>query len=194
MTIMRCASVIASTWSCVTYRLVVRSRRCSFWISKRICTRSLASRLDKRLVEQEHRGLAHDRAAHRHALALPPDSCRGLRARSGPSSRIPAARSTRGLDVVLREAAILRPVRHVVEHAHVRVQRVVLEHHRDVAVLGLELVDHAVADDDLARRDGLRARDHAQERRLAAPEGPTMTMNSPSATLVVTPWITSSSL
>ena len=49
-----------------------------------------------------------------------------------------------------------------------RIERVVLEHHRDVAILGLELVDDAVADGDLAAGDRLEPGDHAQQGRLAA--------------------------
>jgi hypothetical protein len=51
---------------------------------------------------------------------------------------------------------------------HVRVQRVVLEHHRDVALLGRQVVDLALADQDLAARDFLQPGDHAQQRGLAA--------------------------
>ena len=43
-------------------------------------------------------------------------------------------------------------------HRHVRVERVALEHHRDVAVLGLDVVHDAVADADDARRSDPRAR------------------------------------
>jgi hypothetical protein len=50
----------------------------------------------------------------------------------------------------------------------VRVERVVLEHHRDVALLGRNAVDDAVADADLAPADLLEAGDHPQQRRLAA--------------------------
>ena len=38
--------VMASVWSCVTYMVVVFSVRTTSEISARICTRSLASRLD----------------------------------------------------------------------------------------------------------------------------------------------------
>ena len=55
-----------------------------------------------------------------------------------------------------------------VAHRHVRVERVVLEHHRDVAVLGRHVVDDAPADLDLAAGDRLEPGDHAQQRRLAA--------------------------
>src|SRR5262249_53759016 len=46
ITTTRSASVIASTWSWVTYTVVVRTFWCTFLISMRICTRSLASRLE----------------------------------------------------------------------------------------------------------------------------------------------------
>ena len=49
-----------------------------------------------------------------------------------------------------------------------RVERIVLEHHRDVAVLGRHVVDDVAADRDLAVRDVLEAGDHAQRRGLAA--------------------------
>jgi hypothetical protein len=45
----------------------------------------------------------------------------------------------------------------------VRIERVVLEHHGDVAILGRDRVDHAPADRNLARRDVLETRQHAQQ-------------------------------
>ena len=68
-------------------------------------------------------------------------------------------------------AAIAQAVGHVVVDAHMRIERVVLEHHRDVAIGGLDLVDDAPADVDLAAGDGLEPRDHAQQRGLAAAGG-----------------------
>ena len=62
--------------------------------------------------------------------------------------------------------------RHVVGDGHVRVQRVVLEHHRDVAVLGRDVGDVAVTDEDLAAVDLLEPREHPQGRGLAASRGP----------------------
>ena len=57
---------------------------------------------------------------------------------------------------------------HVVAHGHVRVERVVLEHHRDVALLRRHAVDDPASDRDLAVADLLQPGDHAQQRRLAA--------------------------
>src|SRR5205085_4788781 len=52
--------------------------------------------------------------------------------------------------------------------AHVRVERVVLEHHGDVAVHGREFIDHIAVDRDRAGGDRLKPGDHPQCRRLAA--------------------------
>jgi hypothetical protein len=49
----------------------------------------------------------------------------------------------------------------------VRIERVVLEDHRDVALLRRQLVHDAVADEELAVGDLLEAGDHTQRRRLA---------------------------
>ncbi len=49
-----------------------------------------------------------------------------------------------------------------------RIERVVLEHHRNVAVGRFNLVDDAAADIDLAIGDSLETCDHAQQRGLAA--------------------------
>jgi hypothetical protein len=53
----------------------------------------------------------------------------------------------------------------------VRVERIVLEHHRHVAVLGRDVVDDLAVDRDLAVGDLLQAGDHPQRGRLAAARG-----------------------
>src|SRR5262249_14516140 len=57
---------------------------------------------------------------------------------------------------------------HVLAHRHVRIERVGLEHHGDIAILRIEIVDAAIADVDLAAARLLQAGHQAQERRLAA--------------------------
>jgi putative molybdopterin biosynthesis protein len=73
------------------------------------------------------------------------------------------------LDLVLRGLAQLESERHVVVHRHVGVEGVVLEDHGDVTVLGSNVVDEPIADEQLPLGDLLEARDHAQDGRLAAP-------------------------
>jgi uncharacterized protein (DUF1330 family) len=60
----------------------------------------------------------------------------------------------------------------VVVDGHVLVERIVLEHHGDVAVLGRQVVDDPVADADLAAADVFQAGDHAQRGRFAAARRP----------------------
>src|SRR5262245_7417435 len=73
-----------------------------------------------------------------------------------------------GRDLRVRHAAILQPEGQVVAHAHVLIERVILEYHRDVAVLRLKVVHDPPADGDGAAADFLEAGDHAQRRRFAA--------------------------
>ena len=53
-----------------------------------------------------------------------------------------------------------------------RIERVVLEHHGDVAVLRRQVVDHPLADPDVARGDRLEPGDHPQQRRFSAARRP----------------------
>jgi hypothetical protein len=71
-------------------------------------------------------------------------------------------------DLGLAELLDLQPIGHVVVHAQVRVERVVLEDHRDVALLRRNLVDDGVVDHQISLADLLQPREHAQRGRLAA--------------------------
>ena len=86
-------------------------------------------------------------------------------------SRMRAAASTRSLISGFRELPQPQAERHVLEHRHMRVERVVLEHHRDVPVLRRHVVDQLIADIDLARGGFFEPGDHPQGRALAAARG-----------------------
>ena len=135
-------------------------------ISRRICE------VGERLVEEEHRRLPHDRPAEGDALLLAAGELLGpvVEQRVDPQDarRFPHP----GGDLVLRDAAQLEAERQVLEYRHVRVQRVILEHHRDVAVPGRNVVHHPVADAQLAGGDRLEPGHHPQGRALAAAGGP----------------------
>jgi hypothetical protein len=126
----------------------------------------------QRLVHQEHLRLSHDRAAHRDALAL----AAGERLRlaleqvlEADDLRDPADPLA---DLRFRDLLDLQAVGHVVVHAQMRIERVVLEDHGDVALLRSDLVDDPVVDHQLPRADLLQPREHAQRGRLAAPGRP----------------------
>jgi hypothetical protein len=67
----------------------------------------------------------------------------------------------------LRCSSAPQPEREVVEHRHLRIQRVVLEDHRDVALARRHTVHQRIADEHRARRHRLEPGEHPQRRRLA---------------------------
>ena len=88
----------------------------------------------ERLVHQERRRLADDRTAHRNALPL----AARQRARLAVEVLL-EAEQLRGsvhavVDLLLRQLAQAEPERDVLVDREVRVERIALEHHRDVAV------------------------------------------------------------
>ena len=122
----------------------------------------------QRLVHQEHRRVADDGPAHGDPLALAARELAGLAVEPLLELQHLGCVEHPLADLVLRQLGQLQREADVLLDRHVRVERVVLEHHGDVALLGRQVVDDPVADAELTRRDGLEARDHAQGRRLAA--------------------------
>ena len=88
----------------------------------------------KRLIEEIEDRITHDGAADGHALAL---AARQLAREAGQQMAYPqhfgSARHTL-LHFRLRHLARAQPEGHVVLHVEIGVERVVLEHHGDVAV------------------------------------------------------------
>ena len=123
----------------------------------------------QRLVHEEDLRLADDRAAHGHALALPTGEGLRLALEVGLEVEDLGGLLDALVDLGLVHAGDLQGEAHVVGHRHVRVERVVLEDHGNVTVLGGEVGDIAVADPDPALVDLLEAREHAERGGLAAP-------------------------
>src|SRR5207248_10710125 len=116
--------------------------------------------------------LADDRPSHRHALALPA----GERTRLALQVRLEVEDPRRlldpSLDLVLRHLLDLEPEGDVLVDGEMRVERVALEDHGDVAVPRGDVVDDALADPEHALADLLQAGDHPERGRLAAAGGP----------------------
>ena len=123
------------------------------------------------LVEEEHAGPVDEGAGQRDALALPTGE---LPRPAGAEVRQPhLLQRLHGAGTALLAADLLdaQAVLDVLEDAHVREQRVVLEHRVDVAVVGLGRGHVPPAELDAPRRRGLEAGDHPQDRRLAGARG-----------------------
>ena len=129
----------------------------------------LGVEVGERLVHQERRRLAHDRAAHRDPLPLA--ARERLRLALEVRLEIEDARRVEHplVDLGLGHLVQLEAERDVVVDGEVRVERVALEDHGDVPLARGEVVDHALGDPDLALADLLEAGEHAQRGRLAAP-------------------------
>ena len=131
----------------------------------------LGVQVGKRLVKQEHLRIAHQGAAQSHTLALAAAHFLGLALQIILDVQHLGRLQDALLDLVLGHFAVSQAECHVFVHGHVRIQGVALEHHCDVAVLRLHVVDQRVADEHVARGDRLQARDHAQRGGLAAAGG-----------------------
>ena len=122
----------------------------------------------ERLVEQEHLGRPHDRAADRDPLTLA--AGKGARLAVEELLELQDACRLEHLGVALGLGHARKPKReaHVVAHGHVRIERIGLEHHREPALGRRHVVDPLAVDHQVARGDLLEPRDHAQQGRLAA--------------------------
>ena len=65
-------------------------------------------------------------------------------------------------------AAVFQPVTDILANRHMRVQSIVLKHHRDVPIRRVHIVDHPVADFQRAFGDILQPCDHPQQGGFAA--------------------------
>ena len=126
----------------------------------------------ERLVHEEDLRVADDRSAHRDPLLLASRKLPGLAREI--RRQVEELRRPRDpvVDVLLRRLPQPQAERDVVRDRQVRVERVVLEDHRDVAILRREVVHDALPDRDRPVADLLEARDHAQRGRLAAARRP----------------------
>ena len=122
----------------------------------------------ERLVEQEHERLLDQRPTQRDALLLAARHLAGLALQQVGDVQDLGDRLDPGLDLGLGPVLELEPEGDVVVRGHVRVQRVVLEHHRHPPLVGRRLGDVLVAEEDPAVVEAVEAGDQAERGALAA--------------------------
>ena len=126
----------------------------------------------ERLVHQERIRLADDRARERDALPLPAGELARVAVQQLVERQDPGGAADGGVDLGLGLLGDLEREGDVREHGHVRVERVVLEDHRDVPLHRVDEVHEPAPDHDLARVGVLEPGDGAQDRALPAPRRP----------------------
>ena len=128
----------------------------------------------QRLVHQIDRGRAHQRPADRDALHLPARQLRRLVVQLGFDVQQTRHFFHFGADLGFRHPADRRTQRksHVLEHAQVRIQRILLEHEGDVTIGRRIAGDVAPADPDRTAIRHLQSGDEAQGRGLAGARRP----------------------
>ena len=128
----------------------------------------LSVQVGQRFVEQEDLRLTDDSTAQSNTLTLAAGQSLRLTVQQVVNAQNAGSFFHAALDFVLGGLAQLQAERHVVEHGHVRIQRVVLEHHRDIAILRRHVVDQLIADIQLAFGNFLQTGDHTKSRRFTA--------------------------
>ena len=121
----------------------------------------------ERLVEQQHRGVEHQRPGQRHPLLLAAGQHAG--APLGVLGHLHQVQRLADLlaDLGLGQAAVAQAERHVVEHVQEREQRVALEHRVDVAPVRRDAGHVRAVQQDLPGGRLLEARDQPQGGGLA---------------------------
>ena len=85
-------------------------------------------------VKQEHLRIAHDGPPHGNPLTLATGQLPGFAVQILTDFQNIGGLFNTLIDLSLGEFADLQPVSHVFTHAHMRIKRVVLEHHGDIAL------------------------------------------------------------
>ena len=168
ITPMRSATVIASSWSCVTMTKVSPSRACSSISSNRVSSRSFRSSAASGSSSSSTRGRLASARASATRWRWPPESWSRLaRAEAFELHQRQHLVDARR-DLGLRQAVLLQAEGDVARDRQMREQRVALEHHVDRPPVRRHAGDVLAVEQDAALVGRLEAGEHAQQRGLAA--------------------------
>ena len=126
----------------------------------------------ERLVEQERLRLAHDRAAERDALALAARQLRRPAIEQAVDSQHPRHLSHAFVDARRLDMSHLQTECEVLANGLVRIERVALEHHRQIALLRRHARHVVAVDQDAPAGRRVEAGDQPKHGALAAARRP----------------------
>src|SRR5271155_110436 len=124
------------------------------------------------LVEQEDARLPHQSSPHGDALTLAARKLAWASFKQVLDLQRLVYRGHRLVALRLRYATHLHAERHVLPDRHIWIERIGLEHHRDIPLRGMEIVDQLAFDADLARTDRLKAGDGVEQGRFPTARRP----------------------
>ena len=128
----------------------------------------LCVQVGKRLVHQEHLAVTDHGTADGNSLSLTARKRAGLTGQVlGDAQDLGCFRHLLIHDLL---GSVLETQRecHVLKYGQVRIQRIVLEHHGNITVAGLEVVDHHAVDLNSTLGNVLKTCDHTQRRGFSA--------------------------
>ena len=132
----------------------------------------LGVQVGKRFVKQEDFGVAHNGAAHGNTLALPARKRLGLALQQRRDVQNACGFLHAAINFRLREFPKHQAEGHIVVNAHVRIKRVILEHHGNVTIPRWDVIHQCAANGDIARGDFLQPSNHAERGGFAAARRP----------------------
>src|SRR5271165_4849796 len=141
----------------------------------------LGVEVGKRLVEEKHIAIAHQRASDRDALALPARKLGRLTLQQRIELQHLRSLGDSSRNFRLWPAGDTKSERQILFDAHPRIKRIRLEHHPDAAVLRLGPGTFLPSIQTWPFWISIRPATALSKVDLPQPEGPSRTMNSPSA-------------
>ena len=128
--------------------------------------------IGERLVEEEDRGLSNHRPAHGHTLALASGQLLRLAIQQRVDAEHLGGPRNPLSDLLSGCLPETKAQREVLAHRHVRVERIVLKHHRHITGTRGQGGHVLISDTDRPGRHRLETGQHAQNGRLAAARAP----------------------
>jgi hypothetical protein len=119
------------------------------------------------LIHEQNGSITRDGAGHRDALTLTAAQLGRTPHQELTNPQHPCHLADTSLDIGPCHPAQLHVVADVLPNAEMRVERIILEHHTDIAPARINIIDFAATDLDLPGIDLLEPGNGAQKRRLA---------------------------